>query len=295
MQAGVVRRFEMGMKTRRIQTISVALLLAALSFPLFAQAESAAVAGRVTAVDGTATAQQPGQEPRALRCGDPVYADDRLDTAKDGRLGVLLGDVFAQLPEKSGLQLGHTADLTPDVRLERGGVRLIDPRDSGSLGYLAALDARAEVMGNDVEAYVFREKVGPYAMLCEWDAPLRVARADERGLASPGNCIIAKRNEPLYVAKAHDHRIAALADELCEIDPGALAALAGDPARHLTPAAVAAAGPLAGAANAGFGESTPGSHDVFSPEACDSPGSGCASALPLTATGGGGGPFPGFP
>lgn len=282
----------MSMTTRRNRAIFVALLLAALSFPLFAQAEGAAVAGRVTAVDGAATAQQPGQEPRSLRCGDPVYADDRLDTAEGAHLGVLLGDVLAQLPAESTLQLGHTADLTPDVRLEQGGVRLIDPRDAGALGYLAALDVRAEVMGNDVEAYIFTEKVGPYAMLCEWDAPLRVSRDEERALASPGNCVIAKNLEPLYVAQAHDERIAALADQVCEIDPGALAALAGDPARHLTPAAVAAAGPLAGVASAGFGKSTPSSLDVFSPESCDSPGSGCASPIPLTAGGGGGGPFP---
>jgi hypothetical protein len=283
---------KMNMTTRRDRVIFGALLLAALSFPLFAQAEEAAVAGHVTAVDGAATAQQPGQEPRSLRCGDPVYVDDRLNTAEGAQLGVLLDDVLAQLPAESTLQLNRTADLTPDVRLEQGGVRLIDPRDAGALGYLAALDARAEVMGNDVEAYIFSEKVGPYAMLCEWDAPLRVSRDEERAVTSPGNCVIAKNLEPLYVAQAHDERIAALEDESCGIDPGALAALAGDPARHLTPAAVAAAGPLAGVASAGFGESTPSSVDVFSASPCDSPGSGCATPIPVTDGGGGGGPFP---
>src|SRR5262245_20212218 len=34
--------------------------------------------GRVSAVGGTATAQQPGGEPRALSCGDPVFAGDTL-------------------------------------------------------------------------------------------------------------------------------------------------------------------------------------------------------------------------
>jgi hypothetical protein len=277
----------MSMTTRANRTIFVALLLAALSFPFFAQAEGAAVAGRVTAVDGAASAQQPGQEPRALHCGDPVYTDDRLDTAEGAQLGVLLGDVLAQLPAESRLQLGRTADLTPDVRLERGGVRLIDPRDAGAVGYLAALDARAEVMGNDVEGYIFSEKIGPYAMLCEWDAPLHVSRNDERALAAPGNCVIATQREPLYVAQAHDKRIPALAAQVCEIDPGALAALAGDPARHLTPAAVAAAGPLAGAAGAGFGESSPSAVDVVAPSPCDSPGSGCASGISMKHAGGG--------
>jgi hypothetical protein len=280
----------MSMTTRGNRMIFVALLLAALSFPLLAQAESAAVAGRVTAVDGAASAQQPGQEPRALRCGDPVYTDDRLDTAESAQLGVLLGDVLAQLPAESRLQLGRTAELTPDVRLERGGVRLIDPRDAGAVGYLAALDARAELMGNDAEAYIFTEKIGPYAMLCEWDAPLRVSRDDERALAAPGNCVIAKQREPLYVAQAHEKRIPALAAQVCEIDPGALAALAGDPARHLTPAAVAAAGPLAGAAGAGFGESSPSTVDLVDPSPCDSPGSGCVLDIDVWAGGGGAGP-----
>jgi len=244
-----------------------------------AQAENAAMAGRVTAVEGVATAQQPGEEARVLRCGDAVYEADRLVTEPDAQLGMLLGDVLAHMPQDSTVQVDRTADLTPDVRLERGGVRLIDPRDRGALAYLSALDARAEVMGNDVEGYIFSEKVGPYAMLCEWDEPLPVARGDERKVAEPGNCVIAKKSEPIYVAQAHDERIPALASEVCEIDPGALAALAGDPTRHLNPADVAAAGPIAGGGSAGLGNAGPLAADLPDRSPCDVPGSGCAVPL----------------
>ncbi|MDH3519825.1 MAG: hypothetical protein OEM49_05150 [Myxococcales bacterium] len=278
------------MKTRRAGNqnrigLGAALLGAALLIPVGMQAADPSEAGRVTAVEGTATAQQPAAQPRALRCGDPIYAGDRLVTEKGARLGMLVGDVLTHLSESSQLALNITNDATPDARLEQGGVRLIDPRDSGALGYLAALDARAEILGNDVEAYVFAEKVGSYAMLCEWDTPLRVTRGAQQELAAPGNCVIAKKTEPLYVARAHDQRIPALAEQLCAIDPGALAALAGDPARHLSPAAVAAAGPLAGGGSAGLGDRGPASLDVLAPSPCDTPGSGCATGIPLSAAG----------
>jgi hypothetical protein len=269
-----------------------ALLWAVCLAPAPGRAAEPLEAGRVTAVDGTATARQPGAEARALRCGDPIYDGDELRTEKGARLGLLVGDVLTHMPERSQLTLHRTADDTPDVSLAAGGVRLIDPRDSGPLGYLSALDTRAEILGNDVEAYVFSEKVGRYAMLCEWDAPLRVARGPQRQLAEPGQCVIAKPTEPLYLAKAHDQRIPALAERLCEIDPGALAALAGDPARHLTPGDVAAAGPSLGGASAGLGASGPAAPDVYAPSPCDSPGSGCTASLPLTAAGPAPAPLP---
>jgi hypothetical protein len=281
-------------KTSFAQSAAVlsALLFMGFFIPASAGAEDDSFAGRVTAVDGVATAQQPGQEPRVLQCGDAVYDADRLVTEDGAQLGVLLGDVLAHIPGDSTLLLDRTAERTPDVRLERGAVRLIDPRDGGALGYLSALDARAEFAGTDVEGYLFAEKVGPYAMLCEWDEPLAVARGDEREVAEPGNCVIAKKTEPIYVAQAHDERIPVLADQLCEIDPGALAALAGDPTRHLTPADVAAPGPMAGTGTAGFGSSNPMAAGLPERSPCDVPGSGCNSGFSVLADGPPPVPFP---
>ncbi len=197
--------------------------------------------GRVSAVAGEATAQQPGAEPRALACGDPVFAGDTLRTSSDSHVGVQQGDVATHLDANTQVVIGRTAQDTPSARLLAGKVRMIDPRDEGAPAQLAALDADARVSGNDAEAYLFSEKVGPYAMLCEWDEPLAVSRGPESKTADPGECVIAKPKEPLYTANAHDARIPALAQE-CAPGPG-LASL-NDPVHHLSPADVAAPGPM---------------------------------------------------
>jgi hypothetical protein len=67
-------------------------------------------------------------------------------------------------------------------------------------------------------------------------------RGSESKTAKPGECVIAKPKEPLYTANAHDARIPALAQE-CAPGPG-LASL-NDPRHHLSPADVAALGPMA--------------------------------------------------
>jgi FecR protein len=197
--------------------------------------------GRVSAVAGEATAQQPGAEPRSLACGDPVFAGDTLRTGSDSHVGVQLDDVATHLDANSQVVVDRTAENTPSARLLAGKVRMIDPRDEGEAAQLSALDADAQVQGNDAEAYIFSEKVGPYAMLCEWDAPLPVSRGRESKTIDPGQCVIAKPKEPLYTANAHDTRIPAIAQE-CAPGPG-LASL-NNPLHHLSPTDVAAIGPV---------------------------------------------------
>jgi hypothetical protein len=192
--------------------------------------------GRVGAVTGETTAQQPGAEPRALACGDPVFVGDTLRTGPGSHLGVLLDDVSAQLDANTQVEIGRTAENTPSARLLGGKVRMIDPRDEGAPAQLSALDADARVKGNDAEAYLFAEKVGPYAMMCEWDAPLPVSRRNESKTADPRECVIAKPREPLYTADAHEARIPAIAQQCF---PGPQLALV-----DLTPADVAAAEPI---------------------------------------------------
>src|SRR5262245_8059600 len=135
--------------------------------------------GRVTAVAGEATAQQPGAEPRALACGDPVFAGDTLRTSGDSHVGVQLEDVATHLEANTQGGIERTAGKRPSARLRAGKGRMIDPRDEGAPAQLAALDTDARVRGNDSEAYIFSEKVCPYAMMCEWDAPLPVSRGRE--------------------------------------------------------------------------------------------------------------------
>ena len=230
---------------RPIRVPSILLLALALgAAPLVAVADdvggAAQPVGHVATLLGRVVAERPGEPPRPLHCRDTVYQGERLVTADDSRVGVLLGDVLARLGEGSALRVGRTADAAAAVTLEQGAVRVIDPRDTGATAQLSVLGARAEVLGNDAEAYVFAEKTGRYAILCEWDAPLPVARADESAVAQPGKCVIAKRSEPLYLADAHDERLGTPAEDACALGPviGALDL-------HLSPTDVAM-GPLLG-------------------------------------------------
>ena len=254
------------------------LLAGLLLLPLTAHADDLVV-GQVTAVSGRATAQRAGQE-RLLACGDFVYAADQVVTAKGASLSMLLGDVLTELPSNSALSLGATPANTADATLDWGRVRMIDPRMDGAPVRLAALDTETQVIGNDVEAYILSEKVGPYAMFCEWDAPLAAMRADEQLTCEAGQCVIAKPTEPLYLARAHEDRIPVAAAEQCGPDPAILAGLAGDPTRHLTPGDVAAPPPgIRTAGNAGLCSFNPDGPTLFGVYQCDSPNAGC-SALP---------------
>ncbi len=237
--------------------------------------------GVVVALSGEVLAVRPGEEPRVLQCRDRVYQDERIVTSEGARVDLLMGDVVAHLTENSRLGVGRTSDDVADMTLEKGGVRAIDPRDAGAQARLAALDARADVLGNDAEAYVFSEKTGPYAVMCEWDAPLPVARSDEKSVANPGKCVIAKPSEPLYVADAHEERLGPPGEDPCPLGP-----VIGDINLHLTPDVAAGPAPawsgLASAPNA----------QGISP--CQMPGSGCAGAV-VVAPPVVGGPFPGAP
>jgi hypothetical protein len=217
---------------------SLLLALGLYAAPSPALAEEGDAVGRVAALSGKVVAQRPGQEPRPLGCRDSVYQGEWVVTSEGSSAGILLGEVLAQVGERSSLRVGLTPSETADMALEAGAVRVIDPRDEGAQARLAVLNAVAQVRGNDAEGYVFSEKTGRYAMLCEWDEALPVARADEKAVADPGKCVIAKPREPLYRADAHDERLATPPEDACPLGPviGALD-------HHLSPADVAAGPP----------------------------------------------------
>jgi len=259
---------------------STAALLGALALGAANAASAADEVGRVTAVAGEATAQQPGAEPRALACGDPVFAGDTLRTGRDSHIGLQQGDIATHLDASSQLVVGTTPQNTASDRLLAGKVRMIDPRDSGDPAQLSVLDADAHVRGNDAEGYIFSEKVGPYAMLCEWDHPLPVTRGKEAKTADPNHCVIAKPKEPLYTANGHDARIPALAQECA---PGPDLASLNSPLRHLTAEDVAAPGPPPGSNIAGFGDVNPAAAIGPDYATCQVAGV-CSPKIPLIVT-----------
>ena len=263
-------------------------VLGALALPLSASADGGAL-GHVTSLAGQASAQREGAAPRPLSCGDPVFAGESVVTAPGSSAGLLLGDdLLAQVGEGSSVRLGTTPQGTPDATLQRGAVRVIDARDGGAPARLAAGNAAARVSGGDSEAYLLSEKVGSYAMFCEWDAPLAVDRGSESRTAGPEQCVIAKPDEPLYVAQAHKDRMPAGPDSC---PPTSVASLG----PHFP--ALAARDVAAGPATA-FSQS-PTELPALAPMPCENPGAICSRVIvdegPPGGGGspGGGGGFPG--
>jgi hypothetical protein len=204
-----------------------------------------------------------------LACGDTVYVGDTVTTGLASGAGILMGDVLARIDATSALEIGRTDAGTPDTTLSRGRVRVIDARDGGAPARLTAGTTAVQIAGNDTEAYLLSEKVGPYAMFCEWDAPLALRRGAERKTVDPNQCVIAKDSEPLYVADAHEERIPAAAGAPCPPDLGALAA-AGP---HFSATDVAAGPPPERWSDMARGVSGPRS------DSCEDPGSGCVGVV----------------
>jgi hypothetical protein len=201
------------------------LVLGALALPLSAWADGGAL-GQVSAV-------REGEAPRALACGDPVFAGESVVTGPGSSAGLLLGeDLLAQVGEDSSLRLGTTPQGTPDATLQRGAVRVVDAREGGAAARLAAGSAAARVAGGDSEAYLLAEKAGGYAMFCEWDARDRMPAGPDScppgGVASlaPHFPAIAARDVaagPAAPFSQSPSELPALMPMPCE-DPGAVCA-----------------------------------------------------------------------
>jgi hypothetical protein len=210
-----------------------------------------------------------------------------------------MDDVHAQVDAGSSVLVGRTPAGSADAQLEGGRLRMIDARDGGAPARLGAGDATVRVAGNDAEAYLLTEKVGPYAMFCEWDAPLAVSRDGERQTADPEHCIIAKPSEPLYVSQAHEERIPAGGGDACPPDLGGLVA----PGPHFAPgdATDVAAGPPPA-----LWSSMASAQPMPTLQPCEDPGTGCMGLDGVTTVivepppstdpqPGAGGPFGGIP
>jgi hypothetical protein len=255
----------------------IAALLPLLPLLAASAATAEEPVGHVTSLVGDVRASGPGGAGRVLACGDPVFAGDTVTTGDGASAGILMDDVLARVDAGSALTVGRTGAGTPDAQLDRGRVRVIDARDAGEPARLAARNAEMRVAGSDAEAYVLSEKVGPYAMFCEWDAPLAVSRGPETKQADPLHCVIAKDAEPLYVANAHEERIPATGGPTC-------ADLAGltSPDDHFSPVATrdVAAGPPAERWS-----NLAGVVGVPDRDACGDPGAGCAFTSGATGVG----------
>jgi len=197
---------------------------------------------------------------------------------------MMVGDVLTVVGPDSAARIGVTAGGVPDVLLERGGVRLIDPREAGSPAVLAAGKASASFVGNDAEARIGAGET----TVCGWEAPLEVVR--DGAATSPERCTPARLGGASIGLASADGTTA----DTCEARPLFSALL------HLAPLPPVAGGPP------GFGPPLPEIIDAPPRSPCDNPGSGCGRSgdapggitvveqtpgdLPFP---GGGGAFPG--
>jgi hypothetical protein len=231
--------------------------------------------GRIASLSGSAISAG-ARGTRALACGDELCTGDIVTTGPGASIGILSGGMLTQLGADSRARVWLTADQTPAVDLERGGVRIVDPRDGGPPGRLTVLKTLAEISGNDTEAHVVEDAAGRAARFCEWDAPLRV---DGQTLA-PGSCLTVRSGAaPTIAAAGGGATIAALVAS-CDPTPTipALANLVPLPPVAGPPEnAPPLPGPLAGPLRS----------------ACDVPGSGCSPAASVVEQPPSTGPFPG--
>jgi hypothetical protein len=256
--------------------------------PLAAQARDSAATPRVSVVlfaEASARevtfATQPQLHVRLLGALDSVHVLERRNlpspivagrTYKDVYVAVeIFGRVNADCITKNITGNGPKLDC---ASLEVRGASGAAP------ARLAAGTAAARIDGGDSEAYVLAEKAGGYSMFCEWDSPLAVTRGSETRTASPRQCVIAKPDEPLYLADAHQDRLAALEDSCA---PANFAALG--PHFPAIAARDVAAGP------APFSVS-PAELPGLERQACEDPGAACPT-IRIDEEPPGGGGFPG--
>lgn len=176
-------------------------------------AEVASVTGRVEASDGSGRA-------RTLRQGDLVYAGERVATAANSTAGLWLDESLgqpegslAQLESDSRARVTRASGGGARVSLEKGAVRIVDPREDGAgpAIELVALDSETRMIGGDREARILKEKTGPYAVMCDWEKPMTVARGPQSVNSPAGGCVVGNNREPLFASPGHEDRIPLLA------------------------------------------------------------------------------------
>jgi hypothetical protein len=112
--------------------LSLIVLAAAVGLAPGAARGAGAVAhvvAHVVGVDGLATATTPGGGTRTLVCGDPIHADERIETRTGSRLVIARDGRHVHLGPES-LWVVHPDGSEPDLSvLLRGDARILDTRD----------------------------------------------------------------------------------------------------------------------------------------------------------------------
>lgn len=201
----------------------MAALFALAASPAFAdgvpcEGDESQVVGRVVARDGVAKAYRQGEsEPRSLSCNDVIHACETVTTEAGARVGILTGNVYAHLGAGSRLQISGAA--TPQLSLDAGRVRLIDPRKEGSPSLTVRTPhLSVAAQGSDTEFFV--NAGGVSTRLCNHLSSVDVTSGDS-SLAVASACAVSDGDRISEMASA-DPTIDVQDAPSCEFDVAGL-------------------------------------------------------------------------
>jgi hypothetical protein len=171
---------------RRVLVLGV--LLGALPVgPAFA----GEVIGRVVSIDGDVFAATPREEPRRLRCGDPIRREDTVTSTFGGRLGVLVGNVHARMGDGTQTRFDLSSEGAPSFFVSAGRLHVVDARVGDAPPVrISTPGFEAEATGLDTDLWVGDAESMSSTTLCESGADLHVTLGDGAGsvVTSPGQC-----------------------------------------------------------------------------------------------------------
>jgi hypothetical protein len=214
--------------------------------------------GRVAAREGETTLARGGASARGIACDDVLRACDLVGTGSSGSAGLLLGDAFVQLGPDTRVEL--VQQPTPELRLERGSVRVIDERSEAAARVRVVTETLAASGGRgDLEVSALPGET----RVCALDQPVVVEIADRAQTLPAGSCLASRGTGAASAAMPGAPSVAVADTDACPFEVAVLPGLATPPV---------------GAAPLGvFPELPP--FDPPGRDACDQPGSGCASVL----------------
>jgi hypothetical protein len=169
------------------RTLALALFLGALPV---GPALAGEVIGRVVSIDGDVFAQAPLEDPRRLRCGDPIRREDTVTTTFGGRLGVLVGNVHARMGDGTQTRFDLTPEGAPTFFVTVGRLHVVDAREGDPPPLRISTESlHAVAAGSDTDLWVADPESLSATMLCESGAELHVTLGDRASVVtSPGQC-----------------------------------------------------------------------------------------------------------
>jgi hypothetical protein len=143
-------------------------------------------AGVVTAISGSVFAESEycgAIERHPLLCGSVLHEGDHLITGAGASVAFEIEQTTVYVGPDSVLRVSTDADGVPELLLEEGRVRVVDPEDVAGPGRRLATPGLVSVGHGDTEAYA---PAGAVSSICEYGRPILLG--DGTHTLEPGTC-----------------------------------------------------------------------------------------------------------